>query len=112
MFEMSCFDCDESQDAKHTREFDVIRKGVSKGKQATVSADVHCIIYRCLSKAWREKTSFVLYNLTVNGVMQRYAQRQDHFTVTDHETELRKNSCLYACQIRLGYDNGSNKDPG
>lgn len=44
--------------------------------------------------------------------MQRYAQRQDHFTVADPETELRKNSCLYECQIILGDDNGSNKDPG
>lgn len=55
-----------------------------------------------------EKMSFVSYYLTVNGVLLRYAQRQDYFTVADPETELRKN-CLYVRQIRLGYDNGSNK---
>lgn len=109
MFEIFCFDCDESQDATHIREFDVIRNGVSKGKQATASADRHCIIiYRCLTKAWMEKMSFVWYYLTVSGVLLRYAQRQDYFTVADPETELRKN-CLYVRQIRLGYDNGPNK---
>lgn len=89
--EIFCFDCDESRDATYIREFDVIRNGVCKGKQATASAHMQCIYHlSMLSKAWREKMSFVWYYLTVNGVLLRYAQRQDYFTVADPETELKK----------------------